>query len=52
MYIDPGSGTMWWQLLVATCIGALYQIRQTIFRLARKFRKFDEAQPDIEKQTD
>jgi hypothetical protein len=58
MYIDPGSGTLWWQLLLATCVGAIYHIRQNIFRLLGKLRKFpkipriNEAQPNIEKQSD
>jgi hypothetical protein len=52
MYIDPGSGTMWWQLLLATFIGAVYYIRQTILRFAGKFWKLNNTQPGIEKQSD
>ena len=49
MYIDPGSGTLWWQLILAVFVGTVYYIRQNILRLVRKFRKL---QPDIDNQTE
>jgi hypothetical protein len=36
MYIDPGSGLLMWQLLVATLAGFVFNTRQQIVRLIRR----------------
>jgi hypothetical protein len=38
-YLDPGSGSILIQLLVATLVGAIYIIRQYWSRIVRFFRR-------------
>jgi hypothetical protein len=38
-YVDPGSGLLVWQMMVAACVGCLFYLkkfRQFVFRLGRK----------------
>jgi len=37
-YIDPGSGLLIWQLLAATAVGAIFNVRTRISRLFKKGR--------------
>ena len=36
LYIDPGSGLLLWQVLIAGALGLLYQVRRAVFRIFRK----------------
>lgn len=38
-YIDPGSGLLIWQMIVAAVLGILFQIRRFREYLGRLFRK-------------
>jgi hypothetical protein len=38
-YIDPGSGLLIWQLIVAAFLGVLFQIRRFRDYVGRLFRK-------------
>ena len=49
MYIDPWAGTLWWQVLVATCVGLLYYIRKLILQVMQ-FGKSDRKQADVERK--
>ena len=42
-YVDPGSGALIWQMLVASLAGALYLLRRLAsrFKLPRKERQID-----------
>lgn len=38
MYIDPGSGSMFFQMLAATAIGTLFTLRKSIANLYARLR--------------
>ena len=40
-YVDPGSGTMLWQALVAGIVGALFYFRSFFARLFSRTRRQD-----------
>jgi hypothetical protein len=40
-YIDPGSGALAWQLLVAGTLGVLIAVRTKLFDLFTRFRRKD-----------
>ena len=51
MYIDPGSGTLLWQMVYAVILGGTYFVRGTIFGLFRKLRNVWNRQPrNIQKE--
>lgn len=41
-YIDPGSGSMIWQLIVSAFIGLSFYFRKTIAGIFSKFKKSDD----------
>ena len=43
-YIDPGSGLLIWQMVIAAAVGCLFylkKVREGLFKLGRKFRGKD-----------
>jgi hypothetical protein len=36
LYIDPGSGILLWQLLVATLVGFVFSVRSRLARFVKK----------------
>lgn len=38
-YIDPGTGSLIWQLILSSFLGALFVFRKTVSKVAAKFKK-------------
>lgn len=38
-YVDPGSGLLVWQMLVAACVGVLFYVKKTRTFLKNQVRK-------------
>ncbi len=38
-YIDPGSGLLIWQMIVAACVGALFYFKKLRVGIMKCFRK-------------
>jgi hypothetical protein len=46
LYIDPGSGTLIWQALVAAVLGAIFYFRSVIASLMARVRIWPRGKPD------
>lgn len=43
-YVDPGAGAMIWQIIAASCVGAVFLFRKFVLRWFRKRNPPDDQQ--------